>query len=222
MKGVTIQIQDRNVREAIGRLTSPSAARGLRSVVGRAGRNLLKSHLLDLNTRRHRFGRGFYAQAARGVNFISATEGVLLSINQVGIRQRYYGGLIKPGPGKQFLTIPNEDEPAAFQSRAREIGNLVVRKEINPATGRLQWCLEKALPHQEILVRKRKNGAAYIKRGRTFAGGEVYYWLVRSVNQKPDPGVLPPGFVIMQAATAAAAEFLKLQWSREQGGAATS
>jgi hypothetical protein len=45
---------------------------------------------------------------------------------------------------------------------------------------------------------------------------------VRSVNQKPDPGVLPPGFVIMQAATAAAAEFLKLQWSREQGGAATS
>ena len=88
-------------------------------IVGRSGVNTIREHLFGLNqTRPNAMGgarTNFYASAARGTHFDAVADGVKISINQVGMAQRYFGGVITAKKVK-LLTIPAC--PEAYGHRA--------------------------------------------------------------------------------------------------------
>ena len=176
----------------------PAAARRLAAairpatinpVVGRSGVNTLREHFFGLNASRpNRLGgkrTQFYADAARGTSSVTQPDGALISVNQVGIRLRLLGGTVRAGAngsGKKWLTIPARAE--AHGKRAGEFNDLrFVFFEHGAALVRNE---------QTTLKRKRdrKTGKVSYVAGEE-RGGEVMFWLKRSVTQKPDPGVLP-------------------------------
>lgn len=177
------------------RLLAALAPARLNPVIGRAGTNATVAHLRRLNSERPNALGGrrtnYYAGAARGTSFdvVSDTE-VVISIAQIGIRQRVYGGIIRPRTAK-FLTVPAIAE--AHGKRAREFGDLkfaiIPRK--GPALVRV-----KRLAAKVATGKRQGRGAisAGVSSVPTSDGGsevEVVFWLRRSVTQKPDPSVLP-------------------------------
>lgn len=147
--------------------------------IGRSVVNQLKAHFYNLNSSRANKLGGrrtqFYSQAAKSTQYQARSDGVTVSVNHVGIRQRLQGGTITPVKGK-YLTIPAIAE--AYGKRAREFDNL----HFIP-TRRGGALVE----NDATRVSFGKKGAK--AKGET--GGRVYYWLVPSVVQKPDPTVVP-------------------------------
>ena len=144
----------------------------VRRVMGRAIVTGLRQYFTKLDRERPNELGGtrthFYGQVRRSVQQpeLYGGDGVLVSINHVGIAQRYFGGEIEAKPG-HYLTIPVH--PEAYGHRAREFADL---EPIFFDDGR------------GILARPNadsKNGI-----------GEVYYLLRQRVNQPEDPTVLPP------------------------------
>ena len=152
---------------------------GVNPVIGRAGVNLLRDHFRNLESSRpNRLGgprTHFYNQAARSTHFVTLPDSVALSVNQVGIRQRFQGGEIRPRNSK-YLTIPAIAE--AYGKRAREFNNLrFVMLKNGPA-------LVEAEATQISIGKKGVKNKGSV-------GGRVLYWLRRKVTQKADPSVLP-------------------------------
>jgi hypothetical protein len=150
-------------------------------VIGQAARNTYREHLFGLNSSRaNRLGgkrTNYFAGAARGTSWSATSDTVTVSINQVGIRQRVFGGKITARTSK-FLTIPAC--PEAYGKRAREFGDLkyIIFPKGGPALVRVTG----------------KGDAAKLK---------VMYWLRRSITQLPDPSVLPyPQLVLTRIHTA--------------------
>ncbi len=219
MSGVGIIISRDDASPLLQRVKDAAQIAGLSLVMARAIGILVKDHLVALNAERHRYGRNYYAQAARSVSARAAGGFALISITQIGIRQRLYGGRIMPGPGKQFLTIPAV--PEAYGMRAGEFQDLHVGRAMNPA-GRIQWALiRRASTAISIARRKRADGTikTSVRPGEMRAGGEVIFWLVRSVNQRADPSVLPTRQEMIATGVAAAERrLMRLQDRANQGG----
>lgn len=159
-------------------------------IVGRAATNVFRAHLFAAdNAHPNALGGSrthFYAEAARATHFDVVSDGVLISVNQVGIRQRVLGGTIVPKT-KKFLTIPARAE--AYGKRAREFESLVV---VFGSNGQ-----PVALAANDKTDTERFTGRAY-GRGRALGGsankghaGTVMFWLVKSVTQVGDPSVVP-------------------------------
>lgn len=68
---------------------------------------------------------GFWESAARSVQAVTVPGGLLLSVNKVGVRQRAYGGVIKPQRARA-LTIPIS--PVSYGHRASEFPGLFLLK----------------------------------------------------------------------------------------------
>src|SRR5260370_38005174 len=100
---------------------------GVKPAIGRAVLRLVQQHFLRLNASRANPLGGprsnFYAQAARSTRYDVLTDGVLVSVSQVGIRQRLAGGQIIPRNVK-YLALPAIAE--AYGKRAREFPNLEI------------------------------------------------------------------------------------------------
>lgn len=221
MSGVTFILDE--ATPLLERVGSAAAAKGLALVGGRAVGTLVRDHLVALNADRHRYGRNYYAQAARSVHVRSVPQGAAVGISQIGFRQRLLGGTIRAGQngsGKKFLTIPAEGVPDAYSETAREHDDLQIARRVNPKTGHLMWCLiRNASTPISIRRRKQKDGSikTTIKAG-AIVGGEVVFWLVRSVTQRADPSVLPSGEAMNTAASdAIKAEFATLDLRRTFG-----
>ena len=157
----------------------------LRETIGLAGADVVQRHLFRLGSERpNKLGgrsTGYYAAAGRSVNWRPDGDAVVVSINHIGIAQRYFGGTITPKESKS-ITIPAV--PEAHGKRAREFPDLefaVLGK--SPALIR----------RKQTLVKFRRDKRTGLR--RAFAGkergGEVIFWLRRSVTQKADPSVLP-------------------------------
>jgi hypothetical protein len=148
-------------------------------IAGRAGQNFVREYLFKFNASHpNKMGgdrTNFYAQAARGTTWASDEIKAVISINQVGIRQRWLGGEIKAKPG-HYLTIPARAE--AYGRRAREFPDLTVA----------------FIGGKPALVQANQTAVSFskgkVKRGKE-TGGVVYYWLVPSVVQEGDPEVMP-------------------------------
>lgn len=156
----------------------------IKAAMGGAVRRELRRHLRDLDTKKaNKLGgarTNFYGRAAAAVQVPRVTsDGVTVSINHLGLAQRFFGGEIEAQPGGPLLTIPVN--PAAHGRRAREFDDLeFVPSGPEPAA-------------QALLVRKQP--------GSDF--GEVFYVLKQRVVQEPDPEVLPGDDVIVPAVMAA-------------------
>lgn len=171
---------------------------------GRAVSNQLRKHFFGLNKARpNQLGgkrTNFYNAAARSVSHRLTDTGVTVSVNKLGFRQRLQGGLIKPTRGRRYLTIPAT--PDAYNTRAGEWHNLKFgfafngRGELRPAL------IEAQSTALKFGKKKRKDGTVSVKR-TIREGGRAVFWLVRSVNQKPDPSVLPSMLSIRETAAGA-------------------
>jgi hypothetical protein len=218
VSGLGIVTQRDDISSLLERVKDAAAAKGLTLVMGRAVANQVRDHLVALNAERHRYGRNYYAQAARSVG-VRATEGfALVTISQVGIRQRYYGGTIVPRT-KRYLTIPAR--PEAYGMRAGEFNDLDFTMVLDPKSGNLRAALvRRASSSISIVKRKRKDGSFSFKTKATDfnAGGVVMFWLVRKVSQAADPSVLPTREEMLETAFTAGKRRLDRLAERAQGG----
>jgi len=164
-----VQILKDEVTPTVRRLVDGLKSPEVRHVVGRAGRNVVKRHLLALDRARHRshVPFHFYGRAARKTNYRVMGYGARVAIPHEGIAQRYYGGTIRPRRRK-MLAIPAR--PEAEGKTAREFDDLFpVRQKTGFGGAKARGFLA------------RREG------GRI----RIMYWLRRQAVQKADPSVLP-------------------------------
>jgi hypothetical protein len=169
------------------------------AVAGRAATNVLRAHLFARNADKPNALGGkrtnYYAQAARSTSYaFDGDDAVVVSINQIGIRLRYYGGTVKPRTAK-FLTIPVA--PEAHGKRAREFGNLEV------VFGAKGQPIGLALKVTSTTTRRRRAGESgplnpfERQIGNKRNAGKLLYRLVKSATFAADPTVLPLPDVLM-------------------------
>jgi len=153
----------------------------------------------------------FYADAARGTDWTADAAGATVTIRKTGIAQRLFGGTILPLKGN-WLTIPARRE--AYGKKAREFDNLV------PIFGKALGAGAGALVARESsnisITKDRRRGMGGKLRVRKTGdeGGGVYFWLVKSVTQRPDPTVLPTDRDMLTAAIAAGDDYLRRSAAR--------
>lgn len=165
--------------------------------VGRSVVNRVQAHFFKLDQERPNALGGkrthFYSSAAKSTQFTASADQAVVSINELGIRQRLEGGPIAPVRGK-YLTIPAIAE--AYGKRAREFSNLhLIYRRGEPIA---------LVEGQATTVKHGKKG--YKATGAV--GGKVFFWLRKSVMQKADRGVLPSDEAISSTASQAATNFL--------------
>ena len=187
-------------------------------------RELFRNRFLQLNAERpNRLGgkrQKFWNQAARGTDTQPDDTGVTITVNQVGVRQRVEGGVIKPTGGRKFLSIPAITEaygtvPADWGFQPKSGGQQDER------TGRLHFVPTRnggALVMNELSQvsfgkRVKKDGSRTVIRGEAL-GGQVVFWLVKSVTQKPDPTILPTAAQVTSAASLALSKWIGTQEKR--------
>lgn len=200
MAGFSIKLtpEDR-ATPAFQRLVANIKQPAIRKVMGRAIANRVRKHFTRLDGERpNKLGGArthFYAQARRSVQQpqLVGGDGIQVSINHVGIAQRYFGGEITPKNAK-WLTLPVH--PEAYGHRAREFGDL----EFVPIDeGR-----------RAMLVRPNEASPNGI--------GEVFYLLVKRVTQRPDPSVMPTNAELRDDALTAGDNYLQTLIARAQRG----
>lgn len=186
------------VVRAIGRAVRPES---IKPVIGGAVAKKFRTHLLAVNRAKPNALGGtrtnFYASAARSTHLDVVADGVMISVNSVGIRQRIIGGTIRPKT-KKYLTLPAVAE--AHGKRASEFDDLVV---VFGARGQ-----PIALAHALFRRTERQIGSVAIRHriGTTRTGnrhGGIVFWLRKRIDQQGDPSVVPSGFEIAAAAISA-------------------
>lgn len=159
---------------------SPAQRRRLMSAAGKALERTLREHFrqrdADPSSKRARKGwqsQHFWARRIRDNTQLAAVSSdfAMVRIASREFLQKLYGGTIRPGTGKRALAIPLTRE--TYGKRASS----------NPVPGLFVWV-------------SRKTGKAFL--ASTVADAvsgsrlKLYYRLVRSVKQDPDPKALPP------------------------------
>ncbi len=195
---VEIDIQD-HATAAVERLGGALSADRLGPMIGAAEVLLFQNHFRSLPDNRQGWpSTGFWGRAARATSWNLTGDGVVVSVNQQGVRQRYFGGVIEPVNAK-FLTIPARAE--AYGKRASEFNDLVpVFHRVGGQA--VPWALVEAPQTTFSLGKRRKDGSRKVS-DQTEIGGLVYFWLVKSVNQQADPDVLPSDAEVTETAVKA-------------------
>lgn len=212
--GIQISAVRDTATPALQRMAAAVQPGRLQAIIGRSAANTYKQHLLGLNqTRANALGgprTNFYAAAARGTSFRVVGDDVVVSISSVGIRQRYFGGTIKPKTTK-YLTIPAI--PEAHGKRASEFQGL--RFAIVPdEQGRQRPALVQGA---QTLIRGRRSKGGVRFRAIGEIRERVVFWLARSVTQQPDPTVLPYTELVETRVQRDVAAYLQLQIDRAGG-----
>jgi len=216
----TIDIQDRATPAVEGALSELQLA-GVKPAIGRAVVRLVQQHFLRLNASRANPLGGprsnFYAQAARNTRYDVQTDGVLVSVGQVGIRQRLEGGEMVPRNVK-YLTLPAIAE--AYGKRTREFPNLAIMwRRLAGQTRPVALVEAEATPPTRLPAHRRAGGQVRQDgppasrwagtRGiqTNSVGGKIFFWLVKSVTQPADPSVLPSERELTEAAVTASGDY---------------
>lgn len=194
----SIDIKD-GVTGVVSRYQESLRSGRLNPVMGRAVVKQLQNNFRKLNgSRANQMGgarTNFYEHAAKSTQFLATVDEIRVSVNQVGVRQRLEGGLIRPVKGK-YLTIPAVSE--AYGKRAREFPNL----RLAFGRGHKVIGLEEA---PATIVGRGKKGY----RAAGSQGGRIIFWLVKSALQKADPSVVPSDGELTATALQAAGSALE-------------
>lgn len=219
---------------AIKEVAAKLKGSGLVKAEAQGVREVLRDRFAELEqTRPNKMGfpRTHFWSDVRGSVQAPAVESpttATVNITHYGIRQRVEGGRIVPGAGKQFLTIPANEQ--AYGHRAREFHNLHFGFAENPRfPGSLSPALIEGSAQRVKFGRVRKDGTRKVTPGAE-VGGAVFFWLVRQVFQPADPTILPSESRLQEAAVQAGDEWAKevlaeaaagrAQRGAERGGAA--
>lgn len=189
----------------------------VRLVMGRAVANALQDRFAEIaqDQEHHQTSRGFgvaptgfYEQARRGVQQPTLEPGgVSVAVNKAGIAQRIFGGTITPIKAKA-LAIPARAE--AYGKLPANFNNL----RLVIFGGGKAALVERTA----TVVRGGARGAGAGRSKGDQIGGSVYFWLVKSVHQEPDPSVLPDEEKMLDAAITRAGAFLERLWSAGRTG----
>jgi len=201
MLSATINLQSKVATTWQRALALGIKAPEVQDIAGRAGVGVVRRHLRKLDRERpNALGARrthFYAKAAESTHFDRVTGGVQLTVSHEGIAQRRYGGRIEPSGRTSSVTgkpIQRLAIPAVAEAYNR-----------NPAD----------FQDLELIVFKRSKSAALARTGgQSGKDFRVYYWLVKSVKQDPDPGVMPSETAIAGSATGAINSYLNRIASR--------
>jgi hypothetical protein len=180
----------------------------VKAVMGRAIRGVVVSHFIQIasDSAHHKTARslgaaptGIYEKAAQGTSQPEVSqEGVSITIHQVAIAQRFFGGTIEPVNAK-FLAIPARSE--AYGKRPREFDNLRLIL-FKSGSG--------ALVSKEPPSGTRRTRIA----GSAREPGLIFFWLVKQAVQEADPTVLPTEEEMLNAAVESAQEYIESVWSK--------
>jgi hypothetical protein len=196
-----VTIQGDTATPALTALLEAMDVRAISANVGEAEVILFQRHFG--NAPENKMGwesTGFWKDAVRATNYQVVAGGVAIGVNQVGVRQRFAGGEIHPVKGN-YLAIPARAE--AYGKAPGEWDNLKVAFGRNGA-----FALVEADATQITYGKKSRNTGLRDFTSETVGGG-VYYWLVKSVYQAPDPSVLPADRDIQQVAEETINDLLK-------------
>jgi hypothetical protein len=200
---LTIEVKDRASAKLREQMAKCSGAR-LNAAVGPAVTLLVKRNYLSLPHNRKGWAPvNFWADAARATNWTSVVDGVVVSTNKIGVRQRYQGGWIRPVNAKA-LAFPVAEEaygktPADFPDQLQ----LVVIK------GKGAWLALKSFePHGQTprACRKQIQGPAVNTLRERL---KFMFLLSYGVNQPANPAVLPSDEEIFSTVTQAAEAAIK-------------
>lgn len=217
MYGLNIEIKDNASPELLA-LAQKLNPESINPLVGRAGVNIVRNHLFEVNDARpNKLGgkrTNFFAAAARSANFREESDGVTVSINQVGIGLQYFGGTIKPQNSKA-LTIPAIAE--AHGKRAGEIPHL---KLVWPKGANRGWLEQEEHTVSKTTRDRRKGHEGELRvKTRKVLGGKIFFWLVAKAAIQGDRSILPSESLIMDSARSAILNALRAKYSGYYGGA---
>jgi hypothetical protein len=185
-------------RPTLQRLLTQIERKGYRDAVGEAGTKVLLEHFADkeendphksadkLNAQK----TGLYGDFGESTDYRVESDGVLLTVSHVAARQRYRGGRIVP-TNAQRLTIPARAE--AYGRRAGTVGIPLM----------FHFAFDERYQKWRPALVAFESGTRQVKDRRKGREGQMrtvvdkkrpagtYFWLVSSVEQDPDPTVLP-------------------------------
>jgi hypothetical protein len=183
---LTINVQKDTATPTMNRLRASLSPRRLAAAIGPACARLTQQHLRGLGTNKRGWPTtNFWARAAKATSWQTTQEGTVVSINQIGVRQRFYGGAIAPVK-KSMLAIPIS--PVSYGHVPADFQNLFVLrtpKGVYLVQGGVTGGGTKAAQGQ---VKRGMGGNA---KHRKNAALNFLFKLSPSVLQGPDPGVLP-------------------------------
>lgn len=189
-----ISIQD-TATPTLTALQGVMKPRALAANIGEAEVILFQNHFRNAPPNKYGYpSTGFWKDAVRATNYTASDFGVTINVNKIGVRQRLQGGDIFPVKGK-YLAIPARAE--AYGKAPGEFNNLQLAYRRTGGSAQA-FALVEAAATQIKLGRKGKNGQRSYNTNVT--GGGVYFWLVKSVHQKPDPTAVPHESEMLQVA----------------------
>ena len=164
----------------------------LSAAVGPACARLTQTHLRQIGGNKKGYPTtNFWSRAAKATNWRRTPEGTIIAVNQVGVRQRFYGGEIA-AVNAGALTIPISpvsyghvaaDFPGLFAVRTPK-GTYLCQREEGGDIKKSEW--NKQLHGLGGNVKARRTEGQRQQGALNFL-----FRLVKSVTQGPDPGVLP-------------------------------
>ena len=173
---------------AITALQGVLNAKQIAASVGEAEVLLFQNHFRNAPSNKQGWPTtNFWPRAAKSTNWRAFENGVLINVNQQGVRQRLVGGEIHPGPGKKYLTIPARAE--AYGKTAGEFNNLKLAFHRVGGQVKAFALVEADATVVKLGKKNRKTGERSYDTDVT--GGGVFFWLVESVYQAPDHTVIP-------------------------------
>ena len=190
---LTIKIVRDGITPAILRRISMLTPQRLAAAAGPAVARQVKQHLRSLGTNKRGWPTtNFWAGAAKATNWREDPHGLIVSVNQIGVRQRYHGGRIAPVT-KRALTIPISpvsygktaaDFPGSFILHTKKGAYIVQHGQ---GTG----------GETKAAAGKRIRGLGGNAKRRQTAFLNFLFKLSPGVDQKPDPNVLPEAGEVM-------------------------
>jgi hypothetical protein len=194
-------------QQKIAKLHQAGLPAGLHSSIARKVADATRDHLKERD-RNHPNKLGgkrshFYWNAAETVQGSPTVEGAVITINQLGLRQRWLGGDIYPVHAK-MLAIPARAE--AYGVSPKDFpGDLTVIKFRSGAMALVKDEQTHTVDDAgNIRVRSAERGQ---RKTRKRTVGLVEYWLKDHVYQAPDSDVLPSPETILNAAIEGAGEY---------------
>jgi hypothetical protein len=152
-------------------------------------RRAVQAHFLTLPTNQRGFpSSGFWAGAARSTVVKIDGEDTTVAATQVGVRRRFFGtgGSITPNQfgnsDAKYFAVPNQPETAGKYASdfPPDAFKFAFAQDEN---GQVHAAL---VPKGTALLSSRGENAT-----KLYPLGTVMYWLYRTINQAPNPNVLP-------------------------------
>jgi len=177
---------------ALAGLESALSTLAVAKEIGAAEELLFKAHFENAPTNKAGYPTtDFWKDASAATNAKASPNAIVISVNQIGVRQRLQGGDIFPVGDHKYLAIPAREE--AYGHAPSEFDNLKVGYSRRGAYALIE--------NQATKINWGKQNKAGCRDFTTqVVGGGVFFWLVKSVHQEPDPTVIPDDRAIMQVA----------------------